>query len=389
MSRRRVRPLPGRTLVLAAHLPPAVGGVATFTAGLLDTLDPASLVVLAPSTRGAARHDRGLPYPVVRVPRAAMPVAAPRLARELGCRRAWMPAAAPWGLLAPRLRDAGVEHVVASTHGQEVGWLRTPALAGRIAALAAAVDVLTYLGPATRDALVAGLTGHAAPRCVLRPLAGGVDPRRFPRRPSRGVPGPPTAVTTSRLTPRKGLVGLLRCWPAVRARVPGAVLVVAGAGPLGPVLTGLRDALGLRDGVRLVGRLPHAAHVALLHRARVFVSPSTTLCGGRLLEGLGLSVLEASATGLPVVVGDSGGSGAALVPGRTGLLVDTFEPDALADAVAGLLLDPVRADRMGAAGAAWAREAWGWDRAGERLAAYLEPGASDGDGDPWVPKMVW
>lgn len=88
-------------------------------------------------------------------------------------------------------------------------------------------------------------------------------------------------------------------------------------------------------------------------------------------EGLGLAVLEASAVGLPVVVGLSGGSRDTVLDGSTGILVRADAPEAVADGIAGLLLDEVRARRMGQRGRQWVRERWTWERPSRRLAAML------------------
>ena len=88
--------------------------------------------------------------------------------------------------------------------------------------------------------------------------------------------------------------------------------------------------------------------------------------------------LEAAATGLPVVVGRSGGAPEAVRDGETGHVVDARTPAAPAAALIALLRDPQRAAAMGAAGRAWVREAWSWPDRARRLAALLDgvsPGA--------------
>jgi phosphatidylinositol alpha-1,6-mannosyltransferase len=92
---------------------------------------------------------------------------------------------------------------------------------------------------------------------------------------------------------------------------------------------------------------------------------------GLQVEGLGLSILEASAVGLPVVVGRSGGTPDAVVDGVTGHLVDGTSAAAVAAAVSRLLDDPQQARQMGAAGRDWVRSEWGWDRLGEQLRTAL------------------
>src|SRR5437868_1981858 len=88
-------------------------------------------------------------------------------------------------------------------------------------------------------------------------------------------------------------------------------------------------------------------------------------------EGLGIVYLEASATGLPVVAGDSGGAPDAVLDGETGLVVPGRSVARVADAVAGLLADPAEAQKMGARGRAWVEREWRWDLQAARLGTLL------------------
>jgi phosphatidylinositol alpha-1,6-mannosyltransferase len=89
------------------------------------------------------------------------------------------------------------------------------------------------------------------------------------------------------------------------------------------------------------------------------------------VEGLGMVFLEASAMGLPVVAGDSGGAPDAVQDGRTGYLINGRDVAAVADRVATLLADPDRAATMGRAGRAWVESDWRWDVVGARLTTML------------------
>ncbi|WP_148305404.1 glycosyltransferase, partial [Mycobacterium asiaticum] len=89
------------------------------------------------------------------------------------------------------------------------------------------------------------------------------------------------------------------------------------------------------------------------------------------VEGLGIVFLEASAAGVPVVAGRSGGAPEAVQHDKTGLVVDGNSVDQIADAVSGLLADRDRAAAMGAAGRDWVRKEWRWDTLAARLADLL------------------
>jgi phosphatidylinositol alpha-1,6-mannosyltransferase len=101
--------------------------------------------------------------------------------------------------------------------------------------------------------------------------------------------------------------------------------------------------------------------------------PCRTRRRGLDVEGLGIVYLEASATGLPVVAGDSGGAPDAVLEGETGYVVDGRDVAAIADRLTTLLLDRDLARRMGQAGRAWVEKQWQWDTQADRLAQLLHP----------------
>jgi phosphatidylinositol alpha-1,6-mannosyltransferase len=89
------------------------------------------------------------------------------------------------------------------------------------------------------------------------------------------------------------------------------------------------------------------------------------------VEGLGIVYLEASATGLPVVAGDSGGAPDAVREGETGFVVDGRDPSGLVDRLARLLTEPDLAARMGVAGRRWMETEWRWDLQAARMHTLL------------------
>ncbi len=237
-------------------------------------------------------------------------------------------------------------------------------------------DVVTHLGEYTRQRLAPALGPHP----VLAQLAPGVDVDRFGPdvdsaavRTRHRLDGVPVVVCVSRLVRRKGQDALIRALPAVRRRVPGTVVLVVGRGPYEAQLRRLAATTGVADAVRFTGAVPEAELPAHYAAGDVFAMPCRTRRGGLDVEGLGIVYLEASATGLPVVAGRSGGAPDAVREGVTGTVVDGRDLDAIADAVAGLLDDRELAARTGRAGREWVVRDWRWDVVAERLRALLGP----------------
>ncbi|MCX4673929.1 glycosyltransferase family 4 protein [Streptomyces sp. NBC_01433] len=378
-----------RTLVVTNDFPPRQGGIETFVHAMTSRFPAESVVVHTSAEPGSAAHDAALPYPVIRDPaRMLLPTArvaarSVELARSHGCDSVWFGAAAPLGLMADRLRrEAGVRRAVATTHGHEVWWARTPGARSLLRLIGARTDALTYLGAATRAPIAAAL-GPAAARRMVR-LAPGVDPEAFRvRQGERHGPGSvreryglgdrPVILCAARLVPRKGQDTLIRALPAVRRAVPGAVLLLTGDGPYARTLHRLAGSLGVGDAVIMAGGQPHAAMPDHYAAADVFAMPCRTRRRGLEVEGLGIVFLEAAAAGLPVLVGDSGGASDTVRDGETGHLVDGGDVPAVAARLVGLLRDREAATAMGEKGRAWVREDWGWDQAYDTLAALLHP----------------
>jgi len=181
----------------------------------------------------------------------------------------------------------------------------------------------------------------------------------------------PVVVCVSRLVPRKGQDTLIRSLPRIQAAVPGAALLLVGGGPDMPRLQRLAVAAGVADDVAFTGSVPWPELPAHYAAGDVFAMPCRTRRAGLDVEGLGMVFLEASATGLPVVAGDSGGAPDAVREGETGYVVDGRSVAEVASRVSALLADPVAARAMGGRGRAWVEREWTWEKVAARLADLL------------------
>ena len=121
----------------------------------------------------------------------------------------------------------------------------------------------------------------------------------------------------------------------------------------------------------MTGSVPFAELPAHYAAGDVFAMPCRTRRGGLDVEGLGIVYLEASAAGLPVVAGDSGGAPDAVLDGETGYVVPGGSAAAVADRVSTLLGAPEPARRMGERGREWVEGVWSWDGQAARLRGLL------------------
>jgi phosphatidylinositol alpha-1,6-mannosyltransferase len=178
-------------------------------------------------------------------------------------------------------------------------------------------------------------------------------------------------VCVSRLVPRKGQDMLIRALPTIRRRVPGAALLIVSGGPHRDKLQALARAEGVESDVVFTGSVRWEELPAHYAAGDVFAMPCRTRGAGLDVEGLGIVYLEASATGLPVLAGDSGGAPDAVREGETGFVVGGSDVPAIAGRLTELLADPARARTMGAAGRAWVEKEWRWETKAARLTELL------------------
>ncbi|MFJ3927489.1 glycosyltransferase family 4 protein [Streptomyces sp. NPDC090022] len=373
----------GSTLVITNDFPPRQGGIETFVHAMASRVPGDDVVVYTSREPGDDAYDASLPFPVVRdsttmlLPTARVTRRAVEIARSHGCDRVWFGAAAPLALMAPALRhEAGVRRIVATTHGHEIWWARVPGARRMMRRIGDGVDVVTYLGDYTRTRIAPALGPHAE----LTRLVPAVDAEIYrpdaaagaALRAELGLQGKRIILCVARLVPRKGQDKLIEAMPLIQRQVPDAVLLVVGQGPDEERLR----KLALRhapDAVRFAGGKRHTETPAYYAAADVFAMPCRTRRGGLEAEGLGIVFLEAAASGLPVVVGNSGGAPDTVLDGRTGRVVDGTDTEVVAGTLTRLLLDPERAARMGAAGRRWAQESWSWEASARHLTRLLTP----------------
>ena len=359
-----------RTLVVTNDLPPRRGGIQTFVHEILRRLDPDSFAVFGPAESGSAAFDASAGYEVHRYSGSVIPT--PRVAKAVaevaaatGAGQIMLSSGMPNAYLIPLLRRHDLPTALVITHGNEAGWAQLPGGRALVQPLNGA-RVVTYLGDFTYRIL----SRYIQPADKLHRLSPGVDTDRFS--PDSGgvdfrrrhhLSNVFVIGTLTRLVPRKGVDLLIRALPYVRRAVPDAHVLVAGDGPHRRELENLARQLSVDDRVVFAGSVPESELPAAYDAMDVFALPTHTRRWGVDVEGLGIVFLEASAAGVPILVGDSGGSVDAVQDGVTGNLIGT-NPEAIAAEIVELARDEAQRREMGARGRQWMVDEWQWaDRA--------------------------
>lgn len=351
---------------------------------------PQSLVVSTGAYAGGAESDATLPQEVDRVGiratrlrtvngLALWTARAGRLARRHRFDFAWCGELKPAGYPAWWLaRRHGVPYGVV-VHGTELLLLDHKIRASRFkrwtaGGLVTGAAVLAANSTWTAD-VARGLyrlleRPDLAERVQVVPL--GTEPTQFrpgldarPVRAKYGLDGGPWLLTVARLEWHKGIDTVLRALPAVRAVHPGTRYAVAGVGPRQAELERIAGQAGLRHAVEFLGFVPDADLPALYNAADLYVGASRY--HDLLVEGFGISLVEASASGVAVVGGRSGGVPDAVRDGETGLLVDADDSAAVAAGINRLLGDEALRRGMGAAGRRAVESYYNWDRVARDL----------------------
>jgi len=348
-----------RLLLVTNDYPPKAGGIQQYLAGLMGAFG-GSVRVLAP-------RDGPGPGDVVRDPRRFMwPTRRVRRWVESQI-EAFRPdlvlfgAPHPLALMGPRLRrDTGVPYGVVC-HGAEVTIpAAIPGMRQVLRRPLRRADVLFAVSRFTQ-AKVERLTRRGVER-----IGAGVGPEFTP--PPRPPEGPIRVGCISRFVPRKGHDRVLRACARLVAEGHDVEAVMVGRGRRERRLRRLADRLDVSATFEVglsFGELPDA-----YRRLHVFAMPCHSRWFGLEAEGFGVVFLEAAATGLPVVAGDSGGAPETVEPGSTGYVV--ADEDMLLDALRRLVADPELRASLGVAGAVRVRNSYSWEAVASRFEAGLQ-----------------
>ena len=267
------------------------------------------------------------------------------------------------GLLAGRLLDLPFSF---TAHARDL--LQIPA--GSLAARTREAEAVVTCCEANAEYIRS--TVPAADRPPVMVIHHGVELERFAPVP-RGAAGEAPAITSiGRLVEKKGFEDLLRALATLRDREVEFRCRIYGEGPLQERLSRLRDRLGLREHVNLMGARDSDEVVAALATTDVFaLTPTVTDDGDR--DGIPNVLVEAMACALPVVTTAVGGIPELVENGVNGALVAPGDPAGVADALQQLLDDPSLRSRLGAAARIGVEDAYDVDKAARRLRDVFHP----------------
>ena len=373
------------TLFITNDFGPRAGGIETFVHGLIERLPKGSVIVYTSAQANAQTFDAEwlLKYGVevirdrskILLPTPRVIKACQKLISNRKLSKVAFGAAAPLAMMARAMRSAGAQKVVALTHGHEVWWAKVPPFSFAIRYMGKNIDVITYLGDYTRGEISKALSEADASKLVQ--IAPGIDVDHFiptdssKLRAELGLTDKSVIISVGRLVHRKGQDKLISALPEIKTSVPNVHLVLVGVGPHQDYLEKLALKLNVSDCVTFIGRINYAELPKYICLGDIFAMPSRSRFFGLEVEGLGIVYLEASACGLPVVGGKSGGAPDAVLVGETGMVVDGTNSSEIADACIELLINPELCALMGANGRAWIIENWRWEIWATRYAALL------------------
>ena len=372
------------TLLITDDFPPRLGGVATYYSEIAKRLPAGMISVLtAPLDPGVAGREMARGFPVYREPLIhTSPWAWPkwttalsalrRLQRQYRFGRWWVGQVLPYGTVAWRLhRRLGVPYLV-TVHGMDIGIPR-----GRRRALCGLILRAAHHVVANSQATADRLSAYGVPRGKVSVITPGVNhPTAVPATGLRTLTeryhlaGAKVILTVGRLVERKNHRQIISVVPSLLRMFPGLKYVIAGDGPYRSPLQALAHKTGISDHVIFTGEATGETISAWYELAdAVVMVPRRERSGD--VEGFGMTYLEASSHGKPVIGADLPGIREAVAHGLSGLLVSAEDDQQLLAALKRLLQDSQLAHRLGLQGQDRAVRHFSWDARARQYAELL------------------
>ncbi len=351
-----------RVAILTREFPPSVGGIAEYIGQVASRLAQRHTVgVWAPPPVESGGMDSTTPYEKYLLPRTTWGVI-----REV---QRWRPDRVIVGHADVRLLVAAwltaPRTYLTITYGNDfLGaqrlWYRP--LVNHL--LAQARPVITVSQSSARRLQTLGVPNPV----VIYP---GTDPARFT--PPPVPPSPPyTLLSVGRLVQRKGIDVAIRAMARLREHYPQLRYLIVGRGPERLHLQRLARELGLASCVHFLGAVPAEELPNVYRQAHLFVLPLREERMANSIESFGMVFLEAAATAVPAVAGNSGGAAEAVRHEETGLVVAPGDENAVCAAIQRLLDHASWRERLGRNGRRWVEEEMNWDRVVREMEMWLD-----------------
>jgi phosphatidylinositol alpha-1,6-mannosyltransferase len=374
-----------RILAISTDYPPQHGGIATLSHATVTQFHELGhdvhVIATTDSPEKAAEFDRVQPFPTIRTPdrlvfrELALLWSIRRELAEFKPDVVWSAVWFPAAVLVSYLARPGRPKQTVSAYGAEIlpyqdGWRQK--LKARLGFLRTRVfrraDVIFALSRYTREQLLA--LGAPESKVVISP--GGVGDEWFTITRSPSADSFPILLTVARLDENKGHDMVIRALPAVLKQYPTLVYRIIGPGAENwPHLAELARSCGVENSVIYSGLVSKEELRKAYSEATIFVLASREI-SGQLVEGFGLTLLEAAAASIPTIAGNSGGVPDAIEDQRTGFLVDPNRPDEIGAYVLKLLNEHELARNMGAYGCRRAKQDFTWNAVVSKMLVVME-----------------
>lgn len=168
---------------------------------------------------------------------------------------------------------------------------------------------------------------------------------------------------------------LIRSLPAIREQFPDVLYSIVGDGTQRELLEQLSVELGVKEHVQFRGETTDEELAACYRQCDLFALPNREIDGD--IEGFGMVLLEAQASGRPVLAGDSGGTAETMKPNATGIVVDCTSPESLTDEILQLLADDLRREQMGRDARDWVVNRFDWSALAHQAADLFGVGTKE------------
>ncbi len=343
-----------KTLIISLEFPPHIGGIATYVDALAGSLEPEKTIVLAPPHKDAQFWDEGSYYTILRRPflykffwprwlRLYFEVK--KIVREQKIELIMLHHILPVGYVAYLIKKRLKIPYIIFSHGTDIAYASQDKKKKKKASVVAQGSLqIIANSESLKQRTIQAFPELAQKITVLYPCP---DQDFFLPPPQEqlqlmreqlALEGKKVILTVSRLAEGKGFPLLVRVMSQIFQSVPHLVWIIVGDGPKKNFIIEDIRAHNLQNVVRFIGEIPHQNLKQYYYLADLFILLTHPDPKGTE-EGLGLVFLEASAVGLPIVAGRSGGVEEGVIHGKTGLVVDSYQGMEVVGAVSRLLND--------------------------------------------------